>query len=195
MRRRPSSRLVAVLLVAGIVLAGCTSSPDVIDVAGDDAAGAPEVPADRGLDVHDVEPPDEVPPRDADLFEGGWPEAAAWVAREAEEGRPTLVNIFASWCDPCKREMPMLVDAAAEHTDVAFLGIDHLDPIDQGRAFVEEYGVSFPTIHDLGGDVAVAVGSRGMPTTVVFDREGRLAGRVIGELSESSLTELLDEVR
>ncbi len=193
--RRPGWRLAATLLGAVLVVAACTSEPEVIDVADEGIGDTPDVPTDGRLDVSDVEPPAEIPPADAELFEGGWPEAAAWIAREADEGRPTLVNIFASWCEPCRREMPMLVEASREHTDVAFLGIDHIDPIEQGRAFVAEYDIPFATIHDLGGDVAFAVGSRGMPTTVVFDREGRLAGRVIGELTETSLAELLDEVR
>lgn len=183
---------------ASAVAAGCGSEPDVIDLTDDAPAVSSELeelPVDRGVNVHDVAPPAEVPPRDADLFPGGWEEAAAWIAREAEEGRPTLVNIFASWCDPCRREMPMIVEASVDNPEIAFLGIDHLDPLEQGRAFVEEYAIPFATIHDLDGDVAYAVGSRGMPTTVVFDRDGRLVGRVIGELTESSLASLLDEVR
>ena len=197
MRRRLCSWVLRFAAVS-VVAAGCGSEPDVIDLTEDTPTVSPEleeVPVDRGVNVHDVEPPAEVPPRDADLFPGGWEETAAWIAREAEEGRPTLVNIFASWCDPCRREMPMIVEASVENPEVAFLGIDHLDPIEQGRAFVEEYAIPFATIHDLDGDVAYAVGSRGMPTTVVFDRDGRLAGRVIGELTESSLDSLLDEVR
>ena len=192
MRGRMALSIAAMLAV---VVAGCAPEPEAIEVTGEVAPEIDDVPTDGDLTVHDVDPPDEVPPRDAELFEGGWEEAAAWIAREADEGRPTLVNIFASWCEPCRREMPMLVAAADDNPDVAFLGIDHLDPIDQGRAFVEEFDVRFATIHDLGGDVAFAVGSRGMPTTVVFDRDGRLVGRVIGELTESSLEALLDDAR
>lgn len=189
-RRRPRTAAFAAGLV--LLVAACASEPEVIDVAEE---GEARTVTTGEVDVHDVQAPADVPPRDADLHEGGWPEAAAWIAREVDEGRPVLVNIFASWCDPCRREMPMLIEASRQHPDVAFLGIDHLDPIEQGRGFVEEFGIPFATIHDLGGDVAAAVGSRGMPTTVVFDREGRLAGRVVGELTERTMNELLDEVR
>ena len=194
-RRLRRRALLAGAAAAAVTIAGCVPEPAEIEVTADEAPEGGEVPTDGGVSVHAVDPPDEVPPRDAVLFEGGWEEAAAWIAREADDGRPTLVNIFASWCDPCRREMPMLVEAADDNPDIAFLGIDHLDPIDQGRAFVEEFDIRFATIHDLGGDVAFAVGSRGMPTTVVFDRDGRLVGRVIGELTASSLEALLDDVR
>lgn len=147
------------------------------------------------VNVNHVDPPAVVPPRDALLVTGGWPEAAAYIAREADDDRATLVNIFASWCVPCRSEMPLLIEAAKEHDDVAFLGIDHMDRLEDGEEFVAEQAIEFATIHDLEGDVAYAVGSRGLPTTVVFDRDGRLAGRVVGELTATSLNDLLDEVR
>lgn len=183
--------LVAVL----VVVLGACGGGEVVDFGAEPAPDAPSVPADGGVDVADVEPPDAIPPRDADLAEAGWPEAAAWIAREAAADRPVLVNIFASWCGPCRREMPMLIEAADANPDIAFLGIDHVDRFEDGRAFVDELGVTFPTLFDIDGDVAFAVGGRGMPTTVVFDRDGRLTGRVIGELTATSLEQLLDEVR
>ncbi len=187
-------RRVGVAAVALAVLAmACGAEPEVIDVADlpDD-----EAPAERGsVNVHDADPPDEVPPPDARLASGGWPEAAAFIARESEAGNPTLVNIFASWCTPCRAEMPMLVEAAEANADVTFLGIDHIDRLEDGEAFVDEFAVTFATIHDLEGDVAFHVGSRGMPTTVVFDADGELAGRVIGELTASSLDGLLEAGR
>ena len=191
-------RLVPGLAVLVLVLAlvGCSDAGrEVVDFGAEPGADAPRVPADDGVDVFTVEAPAAVPPVDARLVPGGWPEAAAFVAREAEAGRPTLVNIFASWCAPCRAEMPLLLTTRDDNPDIAFLGIDHLDRLEDGEAFVEELGVDFATIHDLDGDVAFAVGGRGMPTTVVFDREGRLAGRVVGELTPTSLERLLDEVR
>lgn len=187
-------RLLVVGVVALGVATGCASSAEVADFGAPPPEGTPAATAGAGS-VHDVGAPAEVPPPDADLFPGGWEEAAAWIAREADAGRPSLVNIFASWCGPCEREMPMLIAAADANPDIAFLGIDHLDRLEDGREFVDRLGVSFPTIHDLDGDVAAAVGARGMPTTVVFDADGVLVGRAVGELTESSLEQLLDEVR
>jgi thiol-disulfide isomerase/thioredoxin len=187
--RRPAGLLVG----AVVLLAGCGGGPEVADFGAPPPEGAPAPSATAS--VHDAAAPAEVPPPDADLFPGGWEEAAAWIARETDAGRPVLVNIFASWCGPCEREMPMLIATADANPEIAFLGIDHLDRLDDGRGFVDELGVSFPTIHDLDGDVAAAVGARGMPTTVVFDTDGVLVGRAVGELTESSLEQLLDEIR
>ncbi len=146
------------------------------------------------LSVNDAPDPDTVPPQDAVLADGGWPETAAWIARENAAGRPVVVNIFASWCVPCRREMPLLLDAARAHNDIAFLGIDHLDQRDNAEAFVEEYAVDIPTIYDVAGDVAAALHARGMPTTVAFDTEGTLIAHHTGELTASSLQQLLDDV-
>lgn len=199
MPRGPVRARAGALLAAGLLLvaaAACTAGDDgVVDFGASPGEDAPRVPADDGVDVFAVPAPDAVPPVDARLVSGGWPEAAAFIAREAQAGNPTLVNIFASWCGPCRAEMPMLLAARDAHPDVTFLGIDHLDRREDGEAFVEELGIDVATIHDLDGDVAFAVGGRGMPTTVVFDRDGQLAGRVVGELTETSLAQLLDAVR
>ncbi len=180
----------------GVVLLGCAGDDgEVVDFGATPDDGAPSVPADDGVDVFAVEAPEEVPPADAHLVSGGWSEAAAFIAREAEAGNPTLVNIFASWCAPCRAEMPLLLEARDDNPDITFLGIDHLDRLEDGEAFVEELGIDFATIHDIDGDVAFAVGGRGMPTTVLFDRDGQLVARYVGELTAASLEDLLDQVR
>lgn len=188
-------RVVAVLAAGALLVAGCTDDEPVTfgDVEPDESA---PLPADSGLNIAEVpEPTQPVPSRDAVLEDGGWEETAAWIARENAEGRPVLVNILASWCTPCRVELPLLMETADANPDVAFLGIDHMDRREDAEAFVEEMAISFPTIYDDAGDVAAAVGSRVMPTTVVFDTDGRLAARVFGELSERSLEDLLDAVR
>lgn len=143
---------------------------------------ASEVVAAVGEDV-------EVPPRDADLAPAGWHETAAWIAREAEQGRPVVVNMFASWCEPCRDEAPVFRKVAQDRTDIAFLGVDHEDRIPLGRAFVEDERLGFPTVFDVGGEVARAVGSTGMPTTAFFDADGRLQEIHVGPLTEDELTE------
>lgn len=145
------------------------------------------------LDVHAVEdaPP---PPPDARLADAGWPEAAAWIAREAAAGRPVVVNIFASWCVPCRRELPLLLDAADANPGIAFLGVDHQDLRNQGEEFVAEQEVDFPTLYDPSGDIAVAVGARGMPTTAFFDADGRLIDTHTGELNQQLLADRLAEL-
>jgi thiol-disulfide isomerase/thioredoxin len=168
-------RLAVPLLVPLLLLAGC-----------DDADG--------GIDVHAVQDA-EPPARDAVLEDAEWPETAAWIRREAEDGRPVLINILASWCRPCERELPLLIEAHEANPDIAFLGVDHQDQRDNAEAFVEEQGITFPTVFDIGGDVAYSIGGRGMPTTAVFDEDGRMVAMHTGELTASSLEDLLDQVR
>ena len=186
---------VASLLTLLALLAGCGSDADVVDFGAQPPEDGPAMPADAGLDATQADPPATVPDRDARLADGGWAEAAAYIAREADDGQATLVNIFASWCGPCRAEMPMLIEASEANPDVTFLGIDHMDRRSDGEEFLDEFGVDFATIYDVDGDVAFAVGGRGMPTTVVFDRDGRLAGRVVGEVTPAALEDLLAEVR
>ncbi len=186
--------MLVVALLLAVLLAGCGGT-EVVDFGAAPGTDAPRVAADDGVDVFAVEAPEVVPQTGDRLVSGGWPEAAAYIAAQAEADRPTLVNIFASWCGPCRAEMPLLLEARDANPDIAFLGIDHLDRLEDGEAFVSELGIDFTTIHDLDGDVAFAVGGRGMPTTAVFDRDGQLVARYVGELSAANLDELLDQVR
>ncbi|NBB84507.1 MAG: redoxin domain-containing protein, partial [Alphaproteobacteria bacterium] len=66
---------------------------------------------------------------------------AGFARADLTGGRPALVNIFASWCGPCRAEMPMLLEARDANPEVTFLGIDHLDRREDGEAFVEELGI------------------------------------------------------
>ncbi|MEX1162750.1 MAG: TlpA disulfide reductase family protein [Nitriliruptor sp.] len=191
MRRSTLVALSALLLVAG-----CGQQGEVADFGpGAPGPDAPQLPADRELDLGQVEVADDLPPSDAVLADAGWAEVAGWIRREVEAGRPVLVNLFASWCDPCERELPLLVDAANATDDIAFLGVAHQDQRGNAQTLIDDADVAFPTLYDPFGQTAPEVGARGMPTTLVFDRDGRLAGRVMGELTEESLGQLLDEVR
>lgn len=189
-------RRAAALLTLALAVGACSGDAPQDFGPGQPEADAPALPSDDGLRIADAPAPQlPVPAPDTVLEDGGWPETAAWIARENEAGRPVLVNILASWCIPCKRELPVLLAAADANPDVTFLGIDHLDRREDAEAFLEEQQVTFPVIYDDTGDVATAVGSRVMPTTVVFDAEGRLTGRIFGEVSADSLDQLLDTAR
>ena len=196
-RRGTGARFLAVAVLL-LGLAGArtcaTPAPEVVDFGITSPSDAPTVPADGGLDLSAADPA-PAPAVGAVLDPGGYPAVAAFVAREAAAGRPTVINLFASWCPPCVREMPMVVAAAERETGIAFLGVAHLDRDEDARRFVVEQGVGFTTVLDLAGDTAFATGGRGMPTTVAFDREGRLVARVIGELTPESFEELLAAVR
>lgn len=146
--------------------------------------------AGSGVNVHEVEG-GTPPPADAHLASVEYPDVAVWIARESDAGRPVVLNIFASWCEPCRDEMPLLLAAADEHPEITFAGVDHLDHIDDGQAFIDDFEVDFPTFHDLTGEVAAWVGGRGMPVTAFFDASGRLVHTQSGPVTRVILDEHL----
>lgn len=183
MTTSPLRRFGVAALIVGTLVA-CASEPAGESAGGDDAAAV--------MDVTDVPAPDRAVPRvGVELVDADWRQVAGWIRRETEAGRPVVVNVFASWCAPCKRELPLLVQAAEQHPDITFLGIDSEDQRAAAQALVREFEVPFTTLYDPDGQTAAALGARVMPTTVAFDRDGRLAARVIGEVSRTRLKDLL----
>jgi thiol-disulfide isomerase/thioredoxin len=151
----------------------------------------PEVSVDLAT-VHEAA---RVPPRAAVLEPADWTQVAAWVRRETASQRPVLINFFASYCEPCARELPLLLETAATATDVTFAGVHTAESIARGDQMIDEFGIDLPTFTDPSMDIIAEVGGRGLPYTVVFDAEGHLAGRVFGELTDASLDALLTEAR
>lgn len=108
------------------------------------------------------------------------------------EGKPTVLYFFASWCVPCRREAPIVQSVASSRSDVTFVGVDHLDQIDDARDFMKKYGVTIRAGHDPGGDVARKYGLLGLPATVFIDADGRIASTKLGELKRKTLEERID---
>lgn len=107
-------------------------------------------------------------------------------------GRPVLVNFWASWCIPCRKEFPLL--QGVEGTDVAVLGVVFQDTTEAAAEFMRDQKATWPGLQDPGGRIADAydVGLRpGIPVTVLVDATGRLAERHVGELREEDLDRLL----
>ena len=109
-------------------------------------------------------------------------------------GRPVVVNFWASWCVPCRKEMPAL-QAAAERLEgrVVFVGVNHQDGQSSAAEFEREVGVTYPSGYDPDGAVAREFGVVGLPTTVLVDARGRIVARSLGELTEDELDELVVE--
>jgi len=193
-RRGVLLALLAVVIAAAIALLVSVQRDGVVDFGNVPGPDAPPLPADAGLRVDGADIA-SAPPLGSVLTDGGWEQASAFVARSAGTGQPTIVNLFASWCGPCEREMPLLNRVADRELGIDFLGVAHMDARRDAERFVAEQRVVFTTILDLDGDVAAAVGGRGLPVTVAFDRDGVMVGRVFGELTEESLESLLRLVR
>jgi thiol-disulfide isomerase/thioredoxin len=123
------------------------------------------------------------------------------VSLDDYAGQVVVVNVWGSWCAPCRAEAPMLAKAARDlaKQDVAFLGIDSRDPSESAaRAFVRRFDIPYPSIYDQQGRTLLAfrgtLTPNSIPSTVVIDREGRVAASVLGEISRTTLYDLVEEV-
>lgn len=110
------------------------------------------------------------------------------VSLDAFQGKPMVINFFASWCAPCRRELPALRDASVRFGDrVQFVGIDHQDTRADAVALLDEFGITYPTGFDPKGETAFAYALRGLPATVFVTADGRIEAVRHGELDATSL--------
>jgi cytochrome c biogenesis protein CcmG/thiol:disulfide interchange protein DsbE len=110
-------------------------------------------------------------------------------------GRPLVVNFWASWCDPCKQEAPVLAAAARSHRDITFLGVQILDGRNEGMRYERRYGIPYESLRDARGEVAKKYGVTGVPETAFIDARGRVVGKYIGALDGKTLAGILDDLR
>jgi thiol-disulfide isomerase/thioredoxin len=111
-------------------------------------------------------------------------------------GKPLVLNLWATWCGPCRREMPELRDAQRQHPDVEFVFVNQGESADEVNRFLATQGLEMKNVlSDPTGAVAKNVGSYGLPTTLFFDRRGVLHERHMGELSAASLADRVAAVR
>ena len=110
------------------------------------------------------------------------------VALESHRGRPLVINLWATWCPPCRREMPVLQQAQHEYPDVTFLFVNQGETPQIVTNFLATTGLNLShVLFDAGGKLATQVGSMALPTTLFYDADGRLVGSHLGELSRASL--------
>lgn len=103
-------------------------------------------------------------------------------------GQPVVINLWASWCPPCVREMPLLEDAAQKWPEVAFLTINQGEDLELVENFLQQQGLNLPhVLLDRNAEISDIIGSYALPTTLFFDSEGRLNSTHIGEFSAATL--------
>lgn len=113
-------------------------------------------------------------------------------------GDVVVLNVWASWCAPCRAEAPELaaLDRELAPSGVQFVGLDTRDSDVSARAFVEKFGIEYPNVVDRDGQLQLLFSDtlppQAIPSTLVIDRQGRVAGRVLGKASESSLRGLIE---
>ncbi len=100
----------------------------------------------------------------------------------AFDGRVVFLNFWATWCGPCRAEIPSMEQLYGELQDQGFtiLAVNSQEPPEQVSAFVEESGMSFPVLLDTDGKVGAVYGVRAIPTTYIIDPQGAILGRMVG---------------
>ena len=116
------------------------------------------------------------------------------VSLAALRGRPVVLNFWASWCEPCTKEMPILVDLARDHPGLDVVGLAVNDRRGDSRRFARQVGADFTLGVDGDGDVAARYGASGLPMTAIIDREGRIAATVFGPVTRDALEGFADQL-
>lgn len=111
------------------------------------------------------------------------------------QGKPLVVNLWATWCPPCLREMPAMAEAQRANPHVTFAFVNQGEGAGDVQAWLRRQRLELAGIYlDPFSDVGREVGSRGLPTTLFYDRHGRLVDTHVGELTRASLASTLREV-
>lgn len=109
------------------------------------------------------------------------------------KGKPLVLNAWASWCGPCRREMPLLVEAARTNPGIQFIFLNISDGPEAVKAFERELGLKIPNlVLDPEARLSDPLRIQGLPTTLFYDAEGRLINRHLGEIRAEALSALLE---
>ena len=186
-----------VLGAAGLLAlgaAGCTQDPN--SVAAQAKAGDQKgyVSGDGAVEQIAVDDRNEPVTMSGTLVDG-----TSWDI-ESTRGQVLVLNVWGSWCAPCVAEAPDLQKAweqvQQDGKDVEFMGIDFREEAERGAAFMDKAGITYPSLSDESGVLILRLQGKAptVPTTLVLDREGRIAARVNGPVDTSTLTGLVDDV-
>ncbi len=182
MRLRSAAAALVVTVLAILTLSGCGGSGSVVE---GEATVSQFAVADRQPAV----------PLTGTLLNGGAFDVSTY------RGKVVVLNFWGSWCPPCRAEGPALetVATSLKGKDVQFIGIDSRDADkDAANAFLTNIGSTYPNVEDTNGELALAF--RGtltpgtIPSTLILDRQGRVAVRILGPTTEPRLTALIAPV-
>lgn len=190
--------------LAVLLLAACADAGPSPQAAPDPPAGQAITPDDlpsgvgRGFPVADVATTAE----GEGLLQSGEPapdfsmvlEDGRFVRLSELQGAPVVINFWATWCGPCRQEMPELVKAAHEE-DVLVLAVNVQEARQPVEQFAAEFEMELPVVLDGEGKLRRLYRVPGLPTTYFVDRNGTIASLVVGPLTPPVLAERLAEIR
>lgn len=179
----------AVLVVIVLLVTACSSPSGASD--GDNGIGF--VTGDGSVSVVPLDER-EVAPELVGTTLDGEPLSTADYS-----GQVIVLNVWGSWCAPCRSEAPALVAAAEKMPDVQLIGINtrDLDPV-PAQAFERAFEIPYPSFYDPDGSLLLGFGQvppNAIPSTIVIDESGRVAGRMLGEINTTTLVGVVEDVR
>jgi thiol-disulfide isomerase/thioredoxin len=185
--------IVAAATAVALLLAGCSTAENLADQYAD-GSGQGYISGDGAYT--------EIPPaeRDDPVVFAGTDERGQTIDSESLAGEVYVVNFWYASCPPCRVEAPDLAAVSADYPDVPFIGVNIADSADVALTFATKFGVPYPSILDAETAAvqlafAGSVAPNAVPTTVVVDREGRVAARISGLLRDPSiLAAMIDTV-
>ena len=177
-----------------LVLAGCSSTGGS---AGPRVSGSQATSADAAQGVGVTRFAEGERPSVPDL--SGTTLDGSTFRLSSLHGSVVVLNVWASWCEPCRDESPLLakVATATRGAGVRFVGIDEQDRAESARAFAASAGADYPHLVDSAGSLLASlriVPSSGIPSTLVLDRQGEVAARVIGPVDAATFEQLVRSV-
>ena len=196
-RRRPLVWTLAVLALVTVLVGGAVAwtryTADNSGAVARTGNGQPGMNVKPGLDLYPVNRRVAAPALEGTTLDGK-PFALTDLS-----GKTVVINVWGSWCGPCRAETPDLVRLANENGDrgVRFLGINTRDNPAAAKAFVRNFKVPYPSIEDPRGQVLLAfrgvIPTSVVPSTIVIDPQGRIAARIIGPVTYTTLNGILDD--
>jgi len=188
-RPRPRRRRGWILILAGVLTVGLVAGLLVAVLGGGSDSGGTTRPGSvsgAGAEVGSPAPDFQLP-----ALDGHGDERLADY-----RGRPVIVNFWASWCNPCRKEFPLLKQALRDHRaqHLAVIGVTYQDIPSDSRAFVKQKQATWPQGIDDGGAVASAFGVRAIPQSFFVRADGTIAARVFGFTNESALARPLTQL-
>ena len=161
------------LLVAALamVVAACTSNSDAngVEGTGEDASST------------EIAPIFSVPTLDGGQF--------SLNEHLMSDGRPVFLNLWASWCFPCREEMPAIDAAAKAHPEIAFVGVAVQDSLNDAAEFADEIAVDYILAFDADNAIDSSYTPLGLPASYIISGDGVIVERIFGKITEDMLSE------
>ncbi|THA80171.1 TlpA disulfide reductase family protein [Streptomyces sp. A0592] len=196
-RRSPSGRallLTAVTVTGALTLTACSGS----DSGKPTGSGGNYVTGESGITTAAKGERAEAPGLDGKTVDD------KSLDTKALKGKVVVLNVWGSWCPPCRAEAPSFAKVSKELTDagkdVVFVGLNVRDNSKQNAAaFEQTFGITYPSLYDPDGKLLLrfpkgSLNPNAIPSTLVLDREGRIAARTLAPLSEEQLRSMIDPV-